>query len=124
MQEREAVRWLQLTYKVPSEPSQRRVWVWRRLQNMGAYALQNSVYLLPFSEEVEKRFCQLAQQIHEMGGAASVFSVMPLDPNDERRIQRALLEVRNSEYNKVVHTCAQFLARAARLVEAQDWTER
>ena len=124
MQEREAVRWLQLTYKVPSEPSQRRVWVWRRLQNMGAYALQNSVYLLPFSEEVEKRFRQLAQQIHEMGGDASVFSVMPLDPNDEQRIQRALLEARNSEYNKVVYTCAQFLARAARLVEAQDWTER
>jgi len=91
---------------------------------MGAYALQNSVYLLPFSEEVEKRFRQLAQQIHEMGGDASVFSVMPLDPNDEQRIQRALLEARNSEYNKVVYTCAQFLARAARLVEAQDWTER
>ena len=42
-QEREAVRWLQLTYKVPSEPSQKRVWVWRRVQSMGAYALQNSV---------------------------------------------------------------------------------
>jgi len=54
MHEREAIRWLQLTYKVPSEPSQKRVWVWRRLQNLGAFALQNSVYLLPFSEEVEK----------------------------------------------------------------------
>ena len=56
MAERDVVRWLQLTYKVPSEPSQKRVWVWRRLQNLGAYALQNSVYLLPFSEEVEKYF--------------------------------------------------------------------
>ncbi|MDQ2886948.1 MAG: hypothetical protein M3Y39_12805 [Chloroflexota bacterium] len=123
MQEREAVRWLQLTYKVPSEPSQKRVWVWRRLQNMGAYALQNSVYLLPFSEEVEKRFRQLAQEIREMGGDASVFSVIPLDASDERRIQHTLLEARNNEYNLVIATCTQFFARAACLVEAQDATE-
>ena len=75
MQQREAIRWLQLTYKVPSEPSQKRVWVWRRLQNLGAFALQNSVYLLPYSEEVEKHFRQLAHEIHEMGGEASIFSV-------------------------------------------------
>jgi len=49
MHEREAIRWLQLTYKVPGEPSQKRVWVWRRLQNLGAFALQNSVYLLPYN---------------------------------------------------------------------------
>ena len=79
MLEREAMRWLQLTYKVPSEPSQKRVWVWRRLQNLGAFALQNSVYLLPYSEEVEKQFRQLAHEIHEMGGEASIFSVVALD---------------------------------------------
>jgi hypothetical protein len=123
-QEREAVRWLQLTYKVPSEPSQKRVWVWRRVQNMGAYALQNSVYLLPFSEEVEKRFRQLAQEIREMGGDASVFAVIPLDPSDEHRIQQTLLEARNNEYNLVIAICTQFFARAACLVDAQDATER
>ena len=124
MQEREAVRWLQLTYKVPSEPSQKRVWVWRRLQNMGAYALQNSVYLLPFSEEVEKRFRQLAQEIRAMGGDASVFSVVPLDATDEHRIQQTLLEARNKEYTLVITRCTQFFARAAHLVDAQDWTEQ
>ena len=83
MQEREMMRWLQLTYKVPSEPSQKRVWVWRRLQNLGAYALQNSVYLLPFSNEVEKHFRQLAQEIREMGGEASLFAVTALDSADD-----------------------------------------
>src|SRR5450631_3056123 len=74
MPEHEAVRWLQLAYKVPSEPSQKRVWVWRRLQNLGAYALQNSVYVLPFSEEVEKQFRQLADDVRGMGGDASIFN--------------------------------------------------
>src|SRR5204863_1112415 len=119
MQEREDVRWLQLTYKVPSEPSQKRVWVWRRLQNLGAYALQNSVYLLPYSEDVERYFRQLCQEIRQMGGEASIFSVVALDKSDEQRILQILLEARNREYNTVVTLCSRFLARASVLVDAQ-----
>jgi hypothetical protein len=124
MPEHEAVRWLQLAYKVPSEPSQKRVWVWRRLQNLGAYALQNSVYLLPFSEEVEKQFRQLADDVRGMGGDASIFSVTALDENDERRILQVLLDARNNEYNNVSSLCARFLARADHLIEGQNWNEQ
>lgn len=124
MVERDAMRWLQLTYKVPSEPSQKRVWVWRRLQNLGAYALQNSVYLLPFSEEVEKQFRQLAHEIHEMGGEASIFSVVALDPADEQRILQSLLDARTSEYSMVLRVCSRFLGKAATLVETQQWNDQ
>jgi hypothetical protein len=124
MLEREAMRWLQLTYKVPSEPSQKRVWVWRRLQNLGAFALQNSVYLLPYSEEVEKQFRQLAHEIHEMGGEASIFSVVALDAADERRILQIIVEARNNEYNTVIKVCARFLAKARTVVETQNWNEQ
>lgn len=124
MMEREAMRWLQLTYKVPSEPSQKRVWVWRRLQNLGAFALQNSVYLLPYSEEVEKQFRQLAHEIHEMGGEASIFSVVALDVADERRILQVIVEARNNEYNTVIKVCARFLAKARMVVETQNWNEQ
>ncbi|HLQ29856.1 MAG TPA: Chromate resistance protein ChrB [Ktedonobacteraceae bacterium] len=124
MLERDAMRWLQLTYKVPSEPSQKRVWVWRRLQNLGAFALQNSVYLLPFSEEVEKHFRQLAHEIREMGGEASIFSVVALDAADERRILQTLVEARTNEYNTVVKVCARFLGKAATLIETQNWNDQ
>jgi hypothetical protein len=124
MLEREPMRWLQLTYKVPSEPSQKRVWVWRRLQNLGAFALQNSVYLLPHSEEVEKQFRQLAHEIREMGGEASIFSVVALDTVDERRILQILLEARNGEYQTVVKVCARFLAKAMSVVASQKWNDQ
>src|SRR5256886_15126220 len=124
MLERDAVRWLQLTYKVPSEPSQKRVWVWRRLQNLGAFALQNSVYLLPASEEVEKHFRQLAHEIREMGGEASIFSVTALDSADEYRILQTLVEARTNEYNTVVKVCSRFLGKAAAVVETQHWHEQ
>jgi len=118
------MRWLQLTYKVPSEPSQKRVWVWRRLQNLGAFALQNSVYLLPFSEEVEKQFRQLVQEIHEMGGEASIFSVIALDAADERRILQVIIDARNHEYITVIKVCKRFLAKAMAVVESQGWDEQ
>ena len=124
MHEREAIRWLQLTYKVPSEPSQKRVWVWRRLQNLGAFALQNSVYLLPYSEEVEKHFRQLAYEIHEMGGDASIFSVTALDAPDERRILQVIIEAREGEYNTVIKVCSRFLAKAQWVVQSQGWNDQ
>lgn len=124
MLEREPMRWLQLTYKVPSEPSQKRVWVWRRLQNLGAFALQNSVYLLPFSEEVEKHFRQLTHEIRDMGGEASIFSVVALDIADERRIMQTLLEARTNEYTTVVKVCTRFLGKAAALTQSQNWNDQ
>src|SRR5713101_4968511 len=124
MLEREAIRWLQLTYKVPSEPSQKRVWVWRRLQNLGAFALQNSVYLLPSSEEVEKLFRQLAHEIREMGGEASIFSVTALDAADERRILQVIIEAREGEYNTVMKVCSRFLAKAQRVIQSKGWDDQ
>jgi hypothetical protein len=124
MHEREAVRWLQLTYKVPSEPSQKRVWVWRRIQNLGAFALQNSVYLLPSSEEVEKHFRQLAHEIREMGGEASIFSVTALDVADEQRILQVITEAREGEYSTVIKVCARFLAKAQIVVQTQGWNDQ
>jgi hypothetical protein len=123
MREREAMRWLQLTYKVPSEPSQKRVWVWRRLQNLGAFALQNSVYLLPYSEEVEKQFRQLIHDIHEMGGEACLFSVFAFDFADEQRILQTLVEARHGEYQEVIELCGRFLARAQGVLNGQNWDE-
>lgn len=124
MQEREATRWLQLTYKVPSEPSQKRVWVWRRLQNLGAFALQNSVYLLPYSEEVEKQFRQLAHDIHEMGGEASIFAVVALDNADEQRILHLITEARHNEYTTVIKVCGRFLAKAMTVIDTQSWNDQ
>jgi DNA primase large subunit len=80
--------------------------------------------LLPFSEEVEKHFRQLAHEIREMGGEASIFSVVALDIADERRIMQTLVEARTNEYNTVIKVCARFLAKAASLIEAQNWNDQ
>ncbi|RAQ94867.1 Chromate resistance protein ChrB [Thermogemmatispora tikiterensis] len=123
MSERSGMRWLQLTYKVPSEPSQKRVWVWRRLQHLGAYPLQHSVYVLPFTEEVEKQFRQLASEIREMGGEACLFALVALDPADEERMLETLLEARHREYDQVIQLGERFLTHAASLADIECHSE-
>src|SRR5205807_7301459 len=63
-------------------------------------------------------------EIHEMGGEASIFSVVALDAADERRILQIIVEARNNEYNTVIKVCARFLAKARTVVEAQNWNEQ
>ena len=38
-----SLKWLLLTYKVPAEPTSKRLALWRRLKGLGAVYLQNGV---------------------------------------------------------------------------------
>jgi len=37
--------WIVLTYRVPREPSANRVYVWRKLKQLGAIALQDAAWV-------------------------------------------------------------------------------
>lgn len=124
MDERRPVRWLQLNYRVPSEPSQKRVRVWRRLQSLGAYALPQSTYLLPVTDEVEKQFRHLAREIEEMEGEASLFEVATLDYATEQRLLGGMVSARQEEYRKVLRVCARFLGKAEGVISARSWNEQ
>ena len=123
MHEREAMRWLQLTYKVPSEPSQKSC-RYGGVTKPRCICSAKLCLLLPYSEEVEKHFRQLAHEIIEMGGDASIFSVTALDASDERRILLVIIEAREGEYNTVIKVCSRFLANAQRVVQAQAWNDQ
>jgi hypothetical protein len=46
--------WLLLVYRVPSEPTRLRASVWRRLRNLGAIYVQNSVAAAPRTPQSER----------------------------------------------------------------------
>lgn len=67
-------RWLLLIYKVPNEPSARRVYVWRKLKGMGALLLQDSVWVLPAKAQTREKMQWLATEIKDMdGGSATLW---------------------------------------------------
>ena len=49
-------RWLLLIHQLPPKPDYFRVKIWRRLQGLGAVAIKNSVYALPFSPQAFEDF--------------------------------------------------------------------
>src|SRR6185503_14872048 len=61
-------RWLILVHQLPPLPSNLRVRTWRRLQQLGAVAVKQSVYVLPDIPESREDFEWLKVEIEGAGG--------------------------------------------------------
>lgn len=66
--------WLLLIYKVPNEPSARRVYVWRKLKSLGALLVQDSAWVLPANAQTREKMQWLSTEIKEIeGGTATLW---------------------------------------------------
>ena len=81
-----ARRWLVFVHQMPARPSNGRVKIWRRLQQLDAVALKNAVHVLPESAQAVEDFEWLREEVLALGGEASVFKVSSLSEADERYI--------------------------------------
>src|SRR5262249_33043743 len=89
--------WILLVYRIPAQPSRLRLWIWRKLQRMGALYLQNAVCLLPNRPELAENMQYVADAIEEMGGACHLFSASTVLPESPERLEaefRALADAR------------------------------
>ena len=82
--------WLLFIYKVPNEPSARRVYVWRKLKAMGAIVLHDSVWVLPCNAQTRENLQWLASEVNEMqGGEAGLWeSKQIFTGRDSNLVQR------------------------------------
>jgi DNA-binding transcriptional regulator PaaX len=62
--------WLLLHYTLPTNPSARRVYVWRKLKRLGAVLLSESIWVLPDTSRIAEQLQWLAVEIQEMKGDA------------------------------------------------------
>ncbi len=74
-----ARRWLLFVHQLPARPSNLRVRTWRRLQQLGALPIKQSVYVLPDSAIAREDFEWLKTEVKAAGGEASVFAADHLD---------------------------------------------
>ncbi len=68
------LQWLMLLHHLPPKPDYFRVRIRRRLLQLGALPIKNSVYVLPESEQSLEDFEWLAQEIRRDGGEAVVIA--------------------------------------------------
>ena len=72
-------RWLLFVHQLPARPTSLRVRTWRRLQQLGALAVKQAVYVLPDSPNAREDFEWLRTEIQGAGGEASVFAAAMVD---------------------------------------------
>jgi hypothetical protein len=72
-------RWLLFVHQLPARPTSLRVRTWRRLQQLGAIAVKQAVYVLPDSSNAREDFEWLRTEIEGAGGEATVFSADTVD---------------------------------------------
>lgn len=83
-----AGRWLVFVHQMPAHPSNGRVKIWRRLQQVGAVALKNALHVLPNSAQSTEDFEWLREEVVALGGEASIFEVSSMSRVDERYLAR------------------------------------
>src|SRR4030095_13032351 len=93
-----AQRWLILVHQLPPRPSNLRVRVWRRLQQVGAVVLRNSLYVLPSTEEAREDLNWVREEIVSSGGEVSVFDASTVDGYTDAELVQQFRAARNADY--------------------------
>jgi hypothetical protein len=94
--------WLLLIHQIPPKPSYFRVRIWRRLQQIGAVAVKQSVYALPKSQQASEDFGWILKEIAEGGGDASVCEARFVEGLTDEQIISLFQSARKGEYKKIL----------------------
>jgi hypothetical protein len=94
--------WLLLIHQIPPKPSYFRVRIWRRLQQVGAVAVKQSVYALPKSQQSLEDFGWILKEIAEGGGDASVCEASFLEGLTDEQVISLFKSARKGDYEKIL----------------------
>ena len=94
--------WVLLAYRLPREPSNPRVAVWRKLERLGVARLGDGLVALPADARTREQLDWLAEEVLEAGGVATVWLATPASAAQERAIAEAMRAARAAEYQAVI----------------------
>jgi hypothetical protein len=106
-------RWLLLIHQLPAQPSNLRVRTWRRLQQLGALAAKQGIYVLPDSPAAREDFEWLKTEIEGAGGEARIFSANSVDAWSDDALIEEFRRSRQHAYENLAREAEALLRRAA-----------
>jgi hypothetical protein len=98
--------WLLLIHQIPPKPNAFRVKIWRRLKQIGAVSIKQSVYAMPFLDESREDFGWILRQIIEGGGDASILEAKLIDGLTDEQVVALFQNVRKLDYEKIISDAA------------------
>lgn len=95
-------KWLLLIHQIPPKPNALRVKIWRRLQQVGAVAIKQSVYAMPFSEQSREDLSWILKEIVGGGGDGSISEARFVEGLTDEQVMALFQNARKSDYEKII----------------------
>lgn len=93
--------WLVLIYRIPREPAAGRVYIWRKLKQLGAVALQDAAWVLPSTDRTREQFQWLAAEVTEKNGEAILWEADQLYATNIDSLRNQFIEPVEAEYREI-----------------------
>lgn len=94
-------KWLLLIHQIPPKPDYFRAKIWRRLQQVGAVAIKQSVYVLPKTEQAYEDLSWILKEITEGGGEASLCESSFLGGISSEQVKDLFQTARDNDYRQI-----------------------
>jgi hypothetical protein len=91
-------KWLLLIHQLPPKPDYFRVKISRRLQQVGAVAIKQSVYALPNNDQAFEDFNWLFKEIIRGGGEASISEAHFVEGLSDEKVEGMFQSARQMDY--------------------------
>jgi DNA-binding transcriptional regulator PaaX len=95
-------KWLLLIYKIPREPTARRVSIWRKLKQLGAMLLHDSVWTLPATPQTREQFQWLVSEIVEQGGEATLWLSELTGERQRAELEKSFSAIADKAYQEIL----------------------
>jgi hypothetical protein len=99
-------QWVLLSYRMPREPSQPRIAVWRRLERLGVARLGDGLIALPAGDRTREQLDWVAEEVVDNGGTAMIWIASPGDIAQEQGVIDGMRTARAAEYRVVIDQAA------------------
>jgi hypothetical protein len=103
-------KWLVLIHQIPPKPDALRVKTWRRLQQIGAVAIKQSVYVMPFLEQSREDLSWTLKEVIDGGGDGSISEVRFVEGLTDDQVISLFQNARKSDYEKIIKNANQLVA--------------
>lgn len=113
--------WLIINYTLPREPSRSRVAVWRKLKKTGAVSIQQSMWILPFTNENHMLFKEIKSEVLQNGGEAFIMT-SSADEYGKKIIIDQFNAARNEEYGEFLEQCTEFFNEIDKEIKRKNFT--
>lgn len=113
--------WLVINYTLPREPSKARVSIWRKLKKIGAVSIQQSMWILPLSDQNYSFLNEIKDEVIKNNGEAFVM-MSSADEDGKKIIVEQFNAARNEEYAELLEQCEEFFKEIDKEIARKNFT--